>query len=122
MRDPCPRSHGDSTATNDILHSSTQNMTEVAWDDSRIAAAQGSSAGGGPKPQLAALSQPQRSRDDAMVGYFSQRQGNDMGDGNQYQKRWAVGDDSVIDQVCRVYFYKIFNLEFVRLYLHQALK
>ena len=75
-------------------------MTEVAWDDSRIAvaAAQGSS-GGGPRPQLAALSQPQRSRDDAMVGYFSQRQGNDMGDGNQYQKRWAVGDDSVIDQV-----------------------
>lgn len=102
------------------LNSSELVMTEVAsWDESHIsstaaaakpAASAGtapspSSTGGGPsRPQLAVLSQQpqphQGSRDDAMVGYFSQRQGNEMGDGNGYQKqRWAVGDDSVIEQV-----------------------
>ena len=39
-----------------------------------------------------------RSQDDAMVAYLFQRPSNEVG---QYTtKRWAVGDDSVIEQVC----------------------
>lgn len=39
-----------------------------------------------------------RSQDDAMVGYFFQRPQTDVS--QQYSnKRWAVGDDSVIEQV-----------------------
>lgn len=37
------------------------------------------------------------SQDDAMVGYFFQRPQNETQP--QYSKRWAVGDDSRIEQV-----------------------
>ena len=40
-----------------------------------------------------------RSQDDATVGYFFQRPQTDVT--QQYNnKRWAVGDDSIIEQVC----------------------
>lgn len=40
-----------------------------------------------------------RSQDDAMVGYFFQRPQSDA-ELNQYtSKRWALGDDSIIEQV-----------------------
>lgn len=44
-------------------------------------------------------SQGTRSQDDAMVGYFFQRPQTDAQMNAFPSKRWAVGDDSVIEQV-----------------------
>ena len=56
---------------------------------------------GGAGPGAAGIRQHSsgvRSQDDAMVGYFFQRPQTDVA--QQYSsKRWAVGDDSVIEQV-----------------------
>ncbi len=54
---------------------------------------------GGPGPAgIRQHSSGVRSQDDAMVGYFFQRPQTDVA--QQYNaKRWAVGDDSVIEQV-----------------------
>ena len=47
-----------------------------------------------------------RTQDDAMVGYFFQRPQIDMA--QQYNsKRWAVGDDSVIEQVRSLHHQKL---------------
>jgi pumilio RNA-binding family len=75
-------------------------MNEVAWNESGVlqdmAAAAAAAAAGRQLP--AGVS---RSQDDAMVGYFFQRPQTDVG--QQYNsKRWAVGDDSVIEQVRNV--------------------
>ncbi len=54
-------------------------------------------------PEMSGIRQNQnqgapRSQDDAMVGYFFQRPQSEVN--AQYNsKRWAVGDDSVIEQV-----------------------
>lgn len=41
-----------------------------------------------------------RSQDDANVGYLYQRTHNDVPMvGGGFQKRWAVGDDSILDHV-----------------------
>ena len=103
MRDPRPETSGvDPT-------SSSAEMNESAWDDSRIAAHQSS---GGPRPQhQGGPVPPQRARDDAAVGYFYQRPDNDMtpdGGGQSGSKqRWAVGDDMVIDQVKVNFFFPV---------------
>ncbi len=56
----------------------------------------GAQGGGGIRQHSSGV----RSQDDAMVGYFFQRpQGQTDVAGQYNSKRWAVGDDSVIEQV-----------------------
>ncbi|XP_064652668.1 pumilio homolog 1-like isoform X16 [Lineus longissimus] len=66
-------------------------MSEAAWDDSHVI------MNGGRTMSVRHHTQGVRSQDDAMVGYFFQRPQNDPAP--QYSKRWAVGDDSRIEQV-----------------------
>lgn len=71
-------------------------MNEVSWNDS-----QGMLTN---SREMAGIRQNQgpgsRSQDDAMVGYFFQRPQSDTElMGGYTNKRWAVGDDSVIEQV-----------------------
>ncbi|XP_074657260.1 pumilio homolog 1-like [Tubulanus polymorphus] len=73
-------------------------MTESAWDDSQVMM-NGATTRGGPM-QAPPGGRHRTSQDDAMVGYFFQRPQNEP-PGPQYTKRWAVGDDSRIDQVQR---------------------
>lgn len=68
-------------------------MNEAAWDESNVMLSNGQEMSGIRQPSGMA-----RSQDDAMVGYFFQRPQTDVA--QQYShKRWAVGDDSVIEQV-----------------------
>ncbi|KAL4218130.1 Pumilio 2 [Mactra antiquata] len=65
-------------------------MNETSWDDSRTMLSQGNIANMRQSGHI--------SKDDAGVSYFCQRpqEPNDMG--NYSNKKWAVGDDSVIEQ------------------------
>ena len=67
-------------------------MNEVAWDASNVMLSNGQEMSGIRQPSGLA-----RSQDDAMVGYFFQRPQTELA--QPYNKRWAVGDDSVIEQV-----------------------
>ncbi len=73
-------------------------MSEAAWDESNVMLSNGQEMSA---PGMAGVRQHSsgiRSQDDAMVGYFFQRPQNDVS--QQYNsKRWAVGDDSVIEHV-----------------------
>lgn len=66
-------------------------MNETSWDDSRAMLSQGNIANMRQSGHI--------SKDDAGVSYFCQRpqEPNDLG--NYSNKKWAVGDDSVIEQV-----------------------
>jgi len=79
-------------------------MQEVAWSDSdsNMLAANGAEmTGGRPSTHPGHGVAGARSQDDAMVGYFFQRPSSDVS--QEYNaKRWAVGDDSVIEQVRNV--------------------
>ena len=69
-------------------------MNEAAWDESNVMLSNGQEMSAGIRQQSGMA----RSQDDAMVGYFFQRPQTDVA--QQYNsKRWAVGDDSVIEQV-----------------------
>ncbi|XP_070533755.1 pumilio homolog 2-like isoform X3 [Ptychodera flava] len=78
----------------------TSSMHEVAWNDSHIMQSTSNQ-----QPQHGLGHHPHhRSQDDAMVGYFFQRQHSEgeAGIGGHYKQRWAAGDDSTIDQVHNV--------------------
>jgi hypothetical protein len=64
-------------------------MGEVAWNQGATMLSNG--------PEVSRQNNPARSQDDATVGYFFQRPQTDMAE-HYSSKRWAVGDDSVIDQ------------------------
>ncbi|KAI8497427.1 Pumilio 2 [Branchiostoma belcheri] len=72
----------------------------------------GGPGGGGP------TNLPSRSQDDAMVGYFFQRQPGELdGAGGGYRKpRWAIGDDGIGDQMRMAHM----NSEFEALSLEGA--
>ena len=72
-------------------------MNEVSWDDTNISGNKMISNGQEMTGLRHHTSGP-RSQDDAMVGYFFQRPQHD-GAQPYNSKRWAVGDDSVIEQV-----------------------
>ena len=85
-------------------------MSEVAWDGSQAMLSNGPDMSGSrqaqqqphphhPQPhQHPVHAGAVRSQDDATVGYFFQRPQNETM--QQYNsKRWAVGDDSAIEQV-----------------------
>ena len=72
-------------------------MNEVAWDESNVMLSNGQEMSGIRQPSGLA-----RSQDDAMVGYFFQRPQTDVA--QPYNKRWAVGDDSVIEHVSCCFF------------------
>lgn len=80
-------------------------MNDVEWENSarnnNSGGSQALSNSSGLRPGYNRMAQPQRTRDDAQVGYFYQRPSNTMNEsGGQFPKqRWAVGDDSVLDQV-----------------------
>ena len=78
-------------------------MNEAAWDKSSVMLPNGQEMSG--IRQHTAIRQTQ---DDATVGYFFQRPQTDVS--QQYNsKRWAVGDDSVIEHVsmniCRIVYF-----------------
>ena len=64
-------------------------MNESSWDDNRSMPTGGNMAG----------RQSNISKDDAGVSYFFQRPQETADSGNYSNKRWAVGDDSVLEQV-----------------------
>ncbi|XP_053383267.1 pumilio homolog 2-like isoform X3 [Mercenaria mercenaria] len=65
-------------------------MNETSWDDSRAMLSHGN---------LANMRQSSHiSKDDAGVSYFFQRPQESNDPGNYSSKKWAVGDDSVLDQ------------------------
>ncbi|XP_060606103.1 uncharacterized protein LOC132758446, partial [Ruditapes philippinarum] len=65
-------------------------MNETSWDDSRAMLSHGS---------LANMRQSNHiSKDDAGVSYFFQRPQESNDPSNYSNKKWAVGDDSVLDQ------------------------
>lgn len=69
-------------------------MNEVSWDNQTSRMMNG--------PEMAGIRQQNfsnRSQDDATVGYFFQRPQTDAEMNNYPGKRWAIGDDSVIEQV-----------------------
>ena len=80
-------------------------MSQAGWDNTNVNMMNGPEMQqghpGGAGPGAAGIRQHSsgvRSQDDAMVGYFFQRPQTDVA--QQYSsKRWAVGDDSVIEQV-----------------------
>nr|XP_054760632.1 pumilio homolog 2-like [Lytechinus pictus] len=79
-------------------------MNDVAWENSarnnNSGGSQALSNSSGVRQGYNRMAQPQRTRDDAQVGYFYQRPSNTMNEsGGQFKQRWAVGDDSVLDQV-----------------------
>lgn len=65
-------------------------MNESSWDDNRSMPSGGNMAG---------VRQSNISKDDAGVSYFFQRPQETTDSGNYSNKRWAVGDDSAIEQV-----------------------
>ena len=65
-------------------------MNESSWDDNRSMATGGSMAG---------VRQSNISKDDAGVSYFFQRPQEPAETSNYSNKRWAIGDDSVLEQV-----------------------
>lgn len=67
-------------------------MNETSWDDSRAMLSQGN---------MASMRQSShvQSKDDAGVSYFFQRPHESNEPGNYSNKKWAVGDDSVLEQV-----------------------
>ena len=67
-------------------------MSEVAWDDSQVMI-------NGQDMSGIRQNQTVRSQDDAMVGYFYQRPQTETQQHHYGGKRWAVGDDSVLEQV-----------------------
>lgn len=71
------------------------NMSEVGWDNRQAMLANGQETVGGPRQHNMGT----RSQDDAMVGYFFQRPQTDAELSSYSTKRWAVGDDSMIEQV-----------------------
>ena len=80
-------------------------MNEVTWDESHVMLSNGSEMSG-----VRHHSSGIRSQDDATVGYFFQRPQTDMV--QQYSsKRWAVGDDSVIEQVSGLFAKSIVHFE-----------
>lgn len=70
-------------------------MNDVSWDNQNPRMMNG--------PEMAGIRQQNfstRSQDDATVGYFFQRPQTDAEMNSNYPgKRWAIGDDSVIEQV-----------------------
>ena len=74
-------------------------MNEGGWGSTNVMLSNGQEMSAALRQHNAG--QPQlRSQDDATVGYFFQRPQTDVS--QQYNsKRWAVGDDSVIEQVGR---------------------
>jgi hypothetical protein len=71
-------------------------MNETSWDDSRAMLSHGS---------LANMRQSNHiSKDDAGVSYFFQRPQESNDPSNYSNKKWAVGDDSVLDQVSKEIF------------------
>jgi len=69
-------------------------MNEVSWDNQTSRMMNG--------PEMAGIRQQNfsnRSQDDATVGYFFQRPQTDAEMNSYPGKRWAIGDDSVIEQV-----------------------
>lgn len=75
-------------------------MSEVAWDTNRGMLTNGGGGHGG--QDMAGMRQhavATRSQDDARVGYFFQRPQTDAELINYGNKRWAPGDDSIIEQV-----------------------
>lgn len=69
-------------------------MNETSWDDSRAMLSHGN---------LANMRQSNHiSKDDAGVSYFFQRPQESNDPGNYSNKKWAVGDDSVLEQVRNV--------------------
>ena len=77
-------------------------MNEVAWDESNVMLSNGQEMSGIRQPSQG-LARSQVTQDDAMVGYFFQRPQNDVA--QPYNKRWAVGDDSIIEHVSSVVCY-----------------
>jgi len=86
-------------------------MNEVSWNNNQgILPNQGH-----PQQEMAGIvgRQPNanvsgsRSQDDATVGYFFQRPQSDTELNSYGHKRWAVGDDSVLEQVARVDIYSL---------------
>lgn len=74
-------------------------MSEVAWDTNRGMLTNGGGGHGG--QDMAGMRQhavATRSQDDARVGYFFQRPQTDAELINYGNKRWAPGDDSIIEQ------------------------
>ncbi|CAC5413715.1 PUM [Mytilus coruscus] len=73
-------------------------MNEVSWDNQSARMMNG--------PEMAGIRQQNfssRSQDDATVGYFFQRPQPDAEMNSNYPgKRWAIGDDSVIEQARNV--------------------
>ena len=72
-------------------------MNEVSWDNQTSRMMNG--------PEMAGIRQQNfsnRSQDDATVGYFFQRPQTDAEMNNYPGKRWAIGDDSVIEQARNV--------------------
>jgi len=66
-------------------------MNESSWDDSRMLLSHGN---------MAAMRQTGNlSKDDAGVSYFFQRPQEHQDTGGYSNKKWAVGDDSVLEQV-----------------------
>lgn len=66
-------------------------MNESSWDDSRMLLSHSN---------MATIRQHGNlSKDDAGVSYFFQRPQEQQDTGGYSNKKWAVGDDSVIEQV-----------------------
>ena len=73
-------------------------MNETSWDDSRMPLSNGTMANMRQNNNL--------SKDDAGVSYFFQRPQEPSESGNYSNKKWAIGDDSVLEQV-RIYCRKV---------------
>ncbi|XP_014669835.1 PREDICTED: pumilio homolog 2-like [Priapulus caudatus] len=69
-------------------------MNAVPWNDSH-----GMLSNGQQQDVHGVRHSSLRSQDDAMVGYFFQRPQSDSDLQTQYTKKWAVGDDSVLEQL-----------------------
>ena len=66
-------------------------MNETSWDDSRAMLSNGNMANMRQNNNI--------SKDDAGVSYFFQRPQEAGDSGNYANKKWAIGDDSVLEQV-----------------------
>lgn len=66
-------------------------MNETSWDDSRAMLSHGNMASMRHGSHI--------SKDDAGVSYFFQRPQESNDPGNYSNKKWAVGDDSCLEQV-----------------------
>lgn len=69
-------------------------MNAVPWNDSH-----GMLSNGQQQDMQSIRHTGLRSQDDAMVGYFFQRPQSDSELQTQYTKKWAVGDDSLLEHV-----------------------